>query len=89
MTYFGSKGTNLPLILNVNQPAAGPGTVAQVQARRPYPNFGNITEYISGGNSHYESLQVKAEKRYSKGLALLLSETFGKSIDNRRNPAAQ
>ncbi len=81
VTYFGSKGTNLPLILNVNQPAAGPGTVAQVQARRPYPNYGNITEYISGGNSHYESLQVKAEKRYSKGLALLLSETFSKSID--------
>jgi hypothetical protein len=82
VTYLASKGLYLPDTLNLNQPAPGPGTAAQVQARRPYPAYANFTIYESGNQSIYNSLQVKLEKRYSKGLALLLSETFAKSIDD-------
>jgi outer membrane receptor protein involved in Fe transport len=81
VTYFGSRGTHLPLTTNVNQPLPGPGTAAQVQARRPYPAYGNITFYQSSNTSDYESLQMKLEKGFSHGIALLVSETFGKSID--------
>ena len=34
----------------------------------------------TSGNSIYHSLQVKAEKRMSKGSTFLLAYTFGKSI---------
>ncbi|MGH9938980.1 MAG: carboxypeptidase regulatory-like domain-containing protein [Blastocatellia bacterium] len=80
--YLGSKGTHLPLNRNLNQATPGPGTTAQVQARRPYPQFGNITWIESVANSTYHSMELKAEKRYTKGLSLLGSYTFSKSIDN-------
>jgi hypothetical protein len=81
VTYFGSRGTHLNLELNINQPQPAAGTAAQVQARRPFPAYSNVTMLESANNSDYESLQVKVEKRYSKGIALLLSESYGKSID--------
>ena len=80
--YLGSKGTHLPLNRNLNQATPGPGAAAQVQARRTYPQFGNITWIESVANSTYHSMELKAEKRYTKGLSLLGSYTFSKSIDN-------
>src|SRR5215510_6877654 len=80
--YLGSKGTHLPLNRNLNQATPGPGTTAQVQARRPYPQFGNITWIESVANSTYHSMELKVEKRYTKGLSMLGSYTLSKSIDN-------
>src|SRR5262245_31417072 len=82
ISYLGSKGTHLPLNRNLNQATPGPGTTAQVQARRTYPQFGNISWIESVANSTYHSMELKAEKRYAKGLSLLASYTFSKSIDN-------
>lgn len=82
VSYLGSKGTHLPLNRNLNQPAPGAGTTAQVNARRPYPTFGNITWIESVANSNYHSLELKTEKRYTQGLSFLVSYTFSKSIDN-------
>ena len=57
------------------------GTVSQ--ALRPYPQFEGITEMIDPiGNSRYDSLQVKVEKRTSNGLAFLVSYTLSKEIDD-------
>jgi hypothetical protein len=78
--YLGSKGSHLPVNRNLNQ--ATPGPLQQIQSRRPYPQFGNITWIESVANSTYHSMELKAEKRYTKGLSLLASYTFSKSIDN-------
>jgi hypothetical protein len=80
--YQGSVGTHLPLIYNINQPPPGPGTVAQKQALRPYPQFGNITFLDAVGNSNFNGLLVKLQKRYSNGLSFLLSYAYSKSIDD-------
>jgi hypothetical protein len=82
VTYLGSRGTHLPLEINPNQPPPGPGSATQVQAERPYPTFANVTLLESSNLSTYESLQVKLEKRAANGIAFLLSETYGKSIDS-------
>ena len=82
VTYQGSKGTHLPLLYNINQPPPGPGTVAQKQALRPYPQFGNITFLDAVGNSSYNGLLTKLQQRYSNGLSFLMSYSYGKSIDN-------
>jgi hypothetical protein len=79
--YFGSKGTHLPLEIDPNEPLPGPGTTAQVQARRAYPAYGNLVYLESADFSTYHSLQVKLEKRTSHNLAFLLAETYSKSID--------
>jgi hypothetical protein len=72
--YRGSKGTDLPLSYNPNQLTLG-STV------RPFQNFGNITYYADDGNSSFNSLLTKVDKKLSHGLSFLVSYTFGKSID--------
>ena len=52
------------------------------QALLPYPQYcgGMVGNNENKGNSEYQSLQVKAEKRTSKGVYLLASYTFSKLI---------
>jgi hypothetical protein len=82
VTYFGSSGSHFQIARNINEPLPGPGTPAQVQARRPYPAWGTISQSQFDGSSHYESLQVKFEKRYGYGLSFLVGYTYGHSIDD-------
>jgi hypothetical protein len=86
VSYLGTKGTHLPLTWDINQPAT-PGAAA-LQSRRPYPQWGNITWVSSGGNSNYNSLAVRLEKRYSNGLSALASYTWSHSLDDGYNPGA-
>jgi hypothetical protein len=79
VTYFGTKGTYLPLNYNNNQPLPSAGAQP---LPRPFPNFGNTTFIVGGGNSSYQSLQVKLEQRYSHGLLFIASYTWARSIDN-------
>jgi hypothetical protein len=46
------------------------------------PVFSSIFAEDTIGNSHYNSLQVSAEKRFSKGLQFEAAYTLSKSIDN-------
>ncbi|HEX5081834.1 MAG TPA: TonB-dependent receptor, partial [Blastocatellia bacterium] len=58
-------------------------TVAQAQLLRPFPQFGDVIMLgASGGNSFYNALTVKAQKRLSKGFSLLAAYTFSKLLDN-------
>jgi hypothetical protein len=79
--YVGNKGTHLSRFWNANQPnVAGPG--ATLAARRPNPGFGDVEYMDSGGNSFYNSLQTRLEKRFSNGLTLLHSFTYARGLDN-------
>jgi hypothetical protein len=81
VSYLGSQGHKLPVGVNINQAFPGPGPV---NSRRPFPGYGNITGgYISSiGNSNYNGLQVRAERRFSQGLSFISSYTWSKSIDD-------
>ena len=79
--YVGNKGTHLSRFWNANQPhVAGPG--GTLAARRPNPGFGDVEYMDSGGNSFYNSLQTRLEKRFSGGLTLLHSFTYARGLDN-------
>lgn len=81
MTYFGSKGTRLPIEYNVNSAPPNTLSTAAAQATRPYPGYLNINYYDTASNSEYDSLQVALRKSYSQGVTFLMAYTWGKSID--------
>src|SRR3954452_4252301 len=80
--YVGNKGTHVDTSFqNWNQPDPGPG---DIQARRPYPAFARIRLQYYGVNTNYNSLQVRFERRLSKGLSLTTAYTWSHEIDNAK-----
>jgi hypothetical protein len=59
----------------------GPGTPAEVRARRPYPYQSTMFYSIYDGRSWYDSLQTKLNKRFSHGFQALVSYTWSKALD--------
>ncbi|MBL8203042.1 MAG: TonB-dependent receptor [Blastocatellia bacterium] len=58
-------------------------TIERRQLLRPFPQFTDILMHgAGGGNSFYNALTVKAQKRLSQGLGFLASYTFSKQLDN-------
>jgi hypothetical protein len=80
--YTGSGAHKLVMNLASNQ--AFPGT-GDVNARRPYKGFSNIQFYGPVANSSYHALLGKLERRFSKGLSMLASYTYGHSLDDGKS----
>lgn len=80
-SYLGSESHKLPVGWNINQAVPGAGSV---NSRRPFPKYGNITGgFISSiGNANFHALQLRAERRFDRGLSLVSSYTWSKAIDN-------
>ncbi len=77
--YVANKGTKLGELIFYNVPTPGP--TATLQARRPFPNWSTALSLDPYVTSSYHSLQVKAQKRFSRGLSFLTAYTWAKSID--------
>jgi hypothetical protein len=72
--------------VNINQPYdAGRAQVlaktANVQQVRPFPGYGNISQYFNGSNSSYNSLQASMRTEQYHGLTLQASYTWSHSLD--------
>lgn len=91
VAYVGNRANDTVLLADLNQ--ARPVTEAEwnnrntvplpsVDARRPIAGFRSISAVLPEGFSTYNALQVKLEKRFSKGLYLLNSFTWSKAMDN-------
>jgi hypothetical protein len=78
VSYLGSNGVHLPLRYNINQPTPGVGAI---QGRRPYPQWATVTWLDDVGTSSYNSLTVRAERRYSHGLTFISSFAYSKALD--------
>ena len=77
VTYVGNKDSHLWARTWPNQPRPGPG---DIDPRRPYTNVSTIAGNEPVGSSSYNALQIRAQRRYSKGLAYIASYTFGKAL---------
>lgn len=76
--YVGSQASHLDNSRNLNDAPPAPGAV---QPRRPYPLWGGIRFLGSDGKSYYQSLQLRAERRFSRGFSMLASYTWAHNID--------
>ena len=79
VTYLGNKGTHLVTQMWLNV-ADSPGQ-GNPQARARLPQFAPFQVPQTWGNSSYEALQAKVERKFSAGATLLVSYTHSKFID--------
>jgi hypothetical protein len=84
--YQGAVHRHLYGFINANQatpigylPAGSPTSVA---ARTPFANMGGIQYVHDEGTGNYNAFSVKATRRFSKGLNVIASYTWGKSLDD-------
>ncbi|MDQ2746124.1 MAG: carboxypeptidase regulatory-like domain-containing protein, partial [Acidobacteriota bacterium] len=93
IAYVGRRGLNLSRQVNINQIVAANSPQAQFSpvGSRPFAGtntpaaarFANdIVQQQSSARSNYNSLQIKVERRFSKGTSFLLAYTFSKSLDD-------
>ena len=82
--YFGSRGANLRISRNINQPVNGVlpfPSVSPLSPIRPGEPLGTVMQVESTGFSTYNGLWVSATKRLSRGLVFDTSYTLSKSLD--------
>jgi hypothetical protein len=80
--YVGNKAYHEGYLhLPGNQPAPTPPT-GNLQADRPYPDFGTFLYTSSDAKSAYDSLQLKLTKRFSQGFTFLASYTWQSTLSN-------
>jgi Carboxypeptidase regulatory-like domain len=88
VNYIGNKGTHLLMRRNIAQallpdlsiPLDDPRN--SVAVRKPYPNFGTYIDSDWSGNSSYNAMNVKLERR-SATLAVAMAYTWAKSMDTK------
>jgi hypothetical protein len=82
--YFGSRGRNLRISRNLNQPVSGIRPYLSLSPASPIlpgAPLDNITQVESMGFSTYHALWMSVTKRLSHGLQVDASYTWSKSLD--------
>jgi hypothetical protein len=84
VAYIGNRSRNLVVLGDFNQarPNSSVSENLSLQARRPIQGYQFIQAAFDGGKGDYHALQVKAERRYNRGLYLLNSFTWSRAQDN-------
>ncbi|HET7746449.1 MAG TPA: TonB-dependent receptor, partial [Vicinamibacteria bacterium] len=91
VAYVASLQRNLEQTRNINRVAPGarflaantdptrPGQALPDNFFRPYPGYGNITLRDNDGVANYHSLQVTANRRFTRGLQFGLAYTYSRA----------
>ncbi|MGA1995275.1 MAG: TonB-dependent receptor, partial [Bryobacteraceae bacterium] len=81
LSYNGNHSLRLPIIADYNEAAPyNPSAPLAYTARVPIPTYGPITWLDPTGDNHYSGLSARVEHRFSKGLYILNSFTWGKAM---------
>jgi hypothetical protein len=92
IAYVGSQASNLQYPTDLNQVtsaaslasiSAGGLTQAQIQALRPYPDWGSVTGNNYNAKTHYDALQATINKHYSNGLFYSFNYTWSHFLDDQ------
>ncbi len=85
--YVGTRAVNQPYTTQVNgYQTVCPGCFSPFTYRQaPDPRFGNVTQLNTGANSHYNGVQLMAQKRVGHGLQGQLNYTWSRCMDTVSN----
>ena len=88
ISYTGSQGRKLMVVLDPNQPAVTVndstkrGDQAPNQRMFPFPQYSNILQGAFASNSHFDGLTLVAREQPTHGLNFTASYERGKSLDD-------
>ena len=99
VSYVGSFARHLGQRININEipdgAKLGTNNISPVTGSRlpdaflrPYRGYGDIQMVTWGGTSNYNSLQVQANRRYTRGFQAGLAYTYSKSFDYANDDAS-
>ncbi len=85
--YVGTRAVNQPYTMQVNgYQTACAGCFAPYPFAKPADaRFGAVTQLNTGANSHYNGLQLTAERRFGHGLQTQINYTWSHCIDTVSN----
>ena len=81
VAYVGSHSSHLTETIELNPARFIPGSTLGTDQRRIFQPYGSIAQSSQDINANYNSLQLTARRRFSRGLMLLANYTWSKSID--------
>jgi hypothetical protein len=82
IAYVGSGSRHLVDGVNYNAPEALVNPANSTVALEPFPGLGSVGALNYVGQSNYNALQGKLEKRYAHGLSYLTTYTYSHSLDD-------
>ncbi len=85
--YVGTRGVQLPYQVQANgYQTVCPGCFAPFPYNQPKdPRFASVTQLMTGANSHYNGLQLTAQKRVGHGLQIDANYTWSHCLDTVSN----
>jgi outer membrane receptor protein involved in Fe transport len=78
--YVGSRGSNLPIFMEVNPGVFTPGQ--STRGARIFPAFSLVRPTFSVAKSWYDSFQASLRMRHTRGVGFLISYTWGHAEDH-------
>ena len=85
-SYVGNTSRHLTVFPDPNNPLALENPGNSTQEARPLPDFGGSQYSAYAGDSSYNALQTKIEKRLSNGYSLLATYTWSHVLDDAPTP---
>ncbi len=86
VSYVGNVSRHLQVFPDPNNSLAYENPNNSIQNARPLPDFGGSSYTSYAGNSNYNALQAKVEKRYTHGWNLLATYTWSHALDDAPTP---
>jgi len=86
LSYVGSSNRHLSVLTNPNAPLALLTNGANQSVEQPLSDFGGAVFSSYAGESSYNALQAKLERRLSAGLSYLASYTYSHALDDAPTP---
>ncbi len=80
--YVGSHASHILEGIQLSPAVYIPGSTLSPTQRRYFSGYGSITQASMDINSHFDSLQVAVQKRFSQNFSLLTNLTWSKSLDD-------